>query len=148
MNLYPVQSNSSKKKWTEQEIQQFFCYYELYGNDFHSYTKHIDRTHSQIKSFFHNWLRKQPPEVQQRYILGIRGGKRVPFRNSTQITSAPSEIQKELIKQELNNKDNTTITQPHNNIENQKNDSNIFIANSKETDDIPQQLINLLRNIK
>ncbi|CAL6102022.1 Conserved_hypothetical protein [Hexamita inflata] len=146
MNLYPAQSNSSKKKWTEQEIQQFFCYYELYGNDFHSYTKHIDRTHSQIKSFFHNWLRKQTPEVQQRYTLGIRGGKRVPFRNSTQITSAPSEIQNEHVKQGLNSKDINITYQTHNNIENQKNESKE--TNSKEIDDIPQQLINLLRNIK
>ncbi|CAL5994778.1 Myb domain [Hexamita inflata] len=50
----------SKKcvSWTEEEQQIFFKCLEVYGNDFYSYTYHLNRTHSQIKSHYHNWLKQ------------------------------------------------------------------------------------------
>ncbi|CAL5975342.1 Homeobox-like_domain superfamily [Hexamita inflata] len=56
--------------WQEQEIQQFFACYQVYGDDFHSYTLHLNRTYSQIKSFFSNWLRIQPADIQWKYKVG------------------------------------------------------------------------------
>ncbi|CAL6041328.1 Conserved_hypothetical protein [Hexamita inflata] len=46
------------KHWTEEEQQIFFKCLEVYGNDFYSYTYHLNRSHSQIKSHYHNWLKK------------------------------------------------------------------------------------------
>ncbi|CAL6016137.1 Conserved_hypothetical protein [Hexamita inflata] len=74
-----------KLQWQETEIQQFFAYYELYGNDFHSYTQHLNRTYSQIKSFFHNWLRKQSADIQLKYKVGPRGGSHKAYRNNVSV---------------------------------------------------------------
>ncbi|CAL5982978.1 Homeobox-like_domain superfamily [Hexamita inflata] len=83
------QINNPKQRntpWTLTEQQIFFVYYELYKNDFHSYEQHLNRSHSQIKAFFHNWLRKQPEEVKALYKLGQRGGRHFAYRNNdTQI---------------------------------------------------------------
>ncbi|CAL5982982.1 Homeobox-like_domain superfamily [Hexamita inflata] len=68
--------------WTLIEQQIFFAYYELYQNDFHSYEQHLNRSYSQIKAFFHNWLRKQPEEVKAKYKLGQRGGRHFAYRNN------------------------------------------------------------------
>ncbi|CAL5982984.1 Homeobox-like_domain superfamily [Hexamita inflata] len=68
--------------WTFQEQQIFFVYYELYKNDFHSYEQHLNRSYSQIKAFFHNWLRKQSEEVKVKYKVGQRGGCNLAYRNS------------------------------------------------------------------
>ncbi|CAL5975340.1 SANT/Myb_domain [Hexamita inflata] len=87
-----VKSNSVQKlQWQETEIQQFFAYYELYGNDFHSYTQHLNRTYSQIKSFFHNWLRKQPDEIQLKYNVGPRGGSHKAYRNNISVNDQKSK---------------------------------------------------------
>ncbi|CAL6016215.1 Homeobox-like_domain superfamily [Hexamita inflata] len=58
-----IKPNPNKQPWKETEIKQFFVCYELYGNDYHSYTLHLNRTYSQIKAFYHNWLRKQFADI-------------------------------------------------------------------------------------
>ncbi|CAL6000197.1 Conserved_hypothetical protein [Hexamita inflata] len=110
-----IRLNKAKKlQWQESEIQQFFAYYELYGNDFHSYTQHLNRTYSQIKSFFHNWLRKQSAEIQQKYKVGPRGGSHKAYRNIvsvkdlSQITQSSTPIP-ELIAQVCNECKNEMI---------------------------------------
>ncbi|CAL6016221.1 Homeobox-like_domain superfamily [Hexamita inflata] len=59
-----IKSNPVWIPWKQTEIQQFFMYYELYGNDFHSYTQHLNRTYAQIKAFYHNWIRKQSEDIR------------------------------------------------------------------------------------
>ncbi|CAL5979871.1 SANT/Myb_domain [Hexamita inflata] len=74
-----------KQQWSTVEIQLFFCCYEMYRNDFHSYVEHFqtfNRSYSQIKAFYYNWLRQQPPEIRKDFVVGKRGGKHVAFRNS------------------------------------------------------------------
>ncbi|CAL6000221.1 SANT/Myb_domain [Hexamita inflata] len=88
--------------WQESEIQQFFAYYELYGNDFHSYTQHLNRTYSQIKSFFHNWLRKQSADVQLKYKVGPRGGSHKAYRNNTSVKGQKQLQSSELIVEIFN----------------------------------------------
>ncbi|CAL6054329.1 SANT/Myb_domain [Hexamita inflata] len=78
----------SKTKWSDTEIQQFFAYYELYKNDFHSYERHLNRTHSQIKAFFHNWLRRQDPETRKQYVVDQRGGVHQAYRNQVQLAAS------------------------------------------------------------
>ncbi|CAL5982994.1 Homeobox-like_domain superfamily [Hexamita inflata] len=68
--------------WTISEQQIFFVYYELYKNDFHSYEQHLNRTYSQIKAFFHNWIRRQTEEVKAKFSVGKRGGCNLAYRNS------------------------------------------------------------------
>ncbi|CAL6000175.1 SANT/Myb_domain [Hexamita inflata] len=79
--------------WQESEFQQFFAYYELYGNDFHSYTQHLNKTYSQIKSFFHNWFRKQPADVQLKYKVGLREGSHKAYRNSVSVKDLDQTVQ-------------------------------------------------------
>ncbi|CAL6054559.1 Homeobox-like_domain superfamily [Hexamita inflata] len=71
----------TRMPWSSKEIRTFFSCYELYQNDFNSYTCHLNRTYSQIKGFFHNWLKQQPEEIRQQYQIGKRGGKHLAFRN-------------------------------------------------------------------
>ncbi|CAL6114642.1 Conserved_hypothetical protein [Hexamita inflata] len=54
-----------KTKWSQDEIKTFFELYPRYGNNFKQYMGNLQRTHSQIKGFYHNCLRRQ----QQQSIL-------------------------------------------------------------------------------
>ncbi|CAL6107055.1 SANT/Myb_domain [Hexamita inflata] len=77
----------NRKRWSTEEVQLFFCCVELYRNDFYSYTKYLDRSYSQIKSFYHNWLKKQSSETKERFQVDGRGGRHVAYRNLVQIES-------------------------------------------------------------
>ncbi|CAL5979510.1 Conserved_hypothetical protein [Hexamita inflata] len=47
-----------KKKWSDEEVKIFFTLLPKYGSDFKQYVQHMDRTYSQIKSFYHNYLKR------------------------------------------------------------------------------------------
>ncbi|CAL5994960.1 Homeobox-like_domain superfamily [Hexamita inflata] len=72
-------------RWSEDEKKLFFQCLQLYSNDFYSYTLHLNRTHSQIKSYYHNWLNKHNYRHRN-----ARGGHNIPFRNQTQIQQIES----------------------------------------------------------
>ncbi|CAL6039533.1 Myb domain [Hexamita inflata] len=75
----------SKKcvSWTDEEQQIFFKCLEVYGNDFYSYTYHLNRTHSQIKSHYHNWLKQHKFTTNDVYHKQSRGGRHIKFRSFT-----------------------------------------------------------------
>ncbi|CAL5975288.1 SANT/Myb_domain [Hexamita inflata] len=76
--------------WQEQEIQQFLACYQVYGDDFHSYTQHLNRSYSQIKSFFHNWLKKQPTDIQCKF--KVRGGYHKVYRNNVTVNDLDQKV--------------------------------------------------------
>ncbi|CAL6024895.1 Conserved_hypothetical protein [Hexamita inflata] len=43
-----------KVKWTQEEIKVFTDMYPIYKLNFKKYTKHLNRSYSQIKGFYHN----------------------------------------------------------------------------------------------
>ncbi|CAL6012819.1 Conserved_hypothetical protein [Hexamita inflata] len=47
-----------KKKWSDEEVKTFFSLLPKYGSDFKQYVQHLNRTYSQIKSFYHNYLKR------------------------------------------------------------------------------------------
>ncbi|CAL6012831.1 Conserved_hypothetical protein [Hexamita inflata] len=47
-----------KTKWSDEEVKTFFSLLPKYGSDFKQYVQHLNRTYSQIKSFYHNYLRR------------------------------------------------------------------------------------------
>ncbi|CAL5994836.1 Conserved_hypothetical protein [Hexamita inflata] len=67
--------------WTEEEQQVFFKCLEAYGNDFYSYTYHLNRSHSQIKSHYHNWLKQHLQTTNDVYQKQSRGGRHLKFRS-------------------------------------------------------------------
>ncbi|CAL6041331.1 Myb domain [Hexamita inflata] len=69
------------KHWTEEEQQVFFKCLEVYGNDFYSYTYHLNRSHSQIKSHYHNWLKQQQNTTNCILHKHSRGGRHIKFRS-------------------------------------------------------------------
>ncbi|CAL6039531.1 Conserved_hypothetical protein [Hexamita inflata] len=69
------------KHWTEEEQQIFFKCLAAYGNDFYSYTYHLNRSHSQIKSHFHNWLKKLLLTDNCVYHKQSPGGRHIKFRS-------------------------------------------------------------------
>ncbi|CAL5994968.1 Homeobox-like_domain superfamily [Hexamita inflata] len=85
------------KRWTLEERETFFKYLPQYGNDFYSYTVHMDRTHSQIKSFYHNWLKTLPAQERERIPKHERGGSHKRYRaiTSPQETPQPEEKPKQ-----------------------------------------------------
>ncbi|CAL6012767.1 Conserved_hypothetical protein [Hexamita inflata] len=48
-----------KTNWSDEEVKLFFALLPQLGADFKQYVQHLDRTYSQIKGFYHNYLRRQ-----------------------------------------------------------------------------------------
>ncbi|CAL6076268.1 Conserved_hypothetical protein [Hexamita inflata] len=54
-----------KTKWSDEEVKTFFALYPRFGADFKQYVPHLDRTYSQIKGFYHNYLRRHGTEQKR-----------------------------------------------------------------------------------
>ncbi|CAL6055266.1 Conserved_hypothetical protein [Hexamita inflata] len=78
-----MQKQHTTKQWSDSEKQTFFLCLELFQNDFNSYTFYLNRSYSQIKCFYHNWLKTLPLEKRMLVPRNSRGGKHVAFRNQT-----------------------------------------------------------------
>ncbi|CAL6049446.1 Conserved_hypothetical protein [Hexamita inflata] len=76
-----MQKQHKSQFWTQTEKQTFFLCLELFQNDFNSYTFYLQRSYSQIKCFYHNWLKTLPLEKRQMVPRNSRGGKHIAFRN-------------------------------------------------------------------
>ncbi|CAL6039495.1 Myb domain [Hexamita inflata] len=80
------------RHWTKEEQQIFFKCMKAYGNDFYSYTYHLNRTHSQIKSHYHNWQKQHQSSTNIVFHKQSPGGNHVKFRSYKQfkqLTSLP-----------------------------------------------------------
>ncbi|CAL6046401.1 Homeobox-like_domain superfamily [Hexamita inflata] len=71
--------------WTQDEKRIFFECLNLYNNDFYSYTMYLNRSHSQIKSFYHNWLKTLLPSVRSQFPFQHKGGSHVRYRNQKRL---------------------------------------------------------------
>ncbi|CAL6012727.1 Conserved_hypothetical protein [Hexamita inflata] len=54
-----------KTKWSDEEVKTFFALYPRFGADFKQYVPHLNRTYSQIKGFYHNYLRRHGTEQKR-----------------------------------------------------------------------------------
>ncbi|CAL6076258.1 Conserved_hypothetical protein [Hexamita inflata] len=72
-----------KTKWSDEEVKTFFALYPRFGADFKQYVPHLDRTYSQIKGFYHNYLRRHGTEQKR------ERPTRRPSRSRPESTTSP-----------------------------------------------------------